>query len=82
MASPGLLQPLPILEKLWTDISMDFIEGLPNSNGKSVILVVVDRLPKYAHFLALGHPYTAIEVAQTFMDHVVRLHGMPISIVF
>jgi len=63
------------------DISMDFIEGLPKVGGKSVILTVVDRFSKYAHFIALGHPYTAASVARAFFDGIVRLHGFPASIV-
>lgn len=77
----GLLQPLPIPEKVWSDVSMDFIEGLPKSKGKSAIMVVVDRLTKYAHFIPLSHPFTAITIAQAFVDHVVRHHGIPTSIV-
>lgn len=60
---------------------MDFIEGLPPSNGHTVIMVVVDRLTKYAHFVALKHPFTAITVAKAFVANVVRLHGIPTSIV-
>lgn len=60
---------------------MDFIEGLPNSGSKTVIFVVVDRLSKYAHFLALPHPHTASIVAQVFLDNIFKLHGMPESIV-
>ena len=59
---------------------MDFVEGLPRSKGKSVILVILDRLMKYNHFLPLAHPYTAETVAQLFFEQVFRLHGMPQSI--
>jgi hypothetical protein len=79
--SPGTLQLLPIPPDIWKDISMDFITGLPKSGNKSVIMVVVDRLSKYAHFCALHHPFTASTVAQIFMDQVFKLHGMPNSIV-
>ena len=77
---PGLLEPFPIPTRIWTDISMDFIEGLPKSGWKTVILVVVDRLSKYSHFCALIHPYTASSVAHIFMDQIFRLHGIPSSI--
>ncbi|PKA46982.1 putative mitochondrial protein [Apostasia shenzhenica] len=77
----GPLQPLPIPEKVWTNVSMDFIEGLPKSNGKDTIFVVVDRLSKYAHFMALAHPFSATTVAQAYLDNVYKLHGMPEKIV-
>jgi len=63
-----LLNPLPIPKDIWRDLSMDFIEGLPKSKGFSTILVVVDRLTKYAHFIPVKHPYTATTIAQLFMD--------------
>ena len=77
----GLLQPLPIPSKPWTDISLDFINSLPKSHGFEVIMVVVDRLTKYVHFMPLSHPYTAAKVAAMFMKDIFRLHGMPQSIV-
>lgn len=55
----GLLQPLLVPNKAWTHISVDFVEGLPKSHGKNIILVVVDRFTKYAHFISMSHPYSA-----------------------
>ena len=60
---------------------MDFIEGLPVSQHHNCILVVVDKLTKYGHFIALKHPYTATTVAESFLDRVYRLHGLPVSLV-
>ena len=77
----SLLQPLSIPSQRWEEISMDFITGLPNSKGKTVIMVVVDRLTKYAHFCALSHPFKASTVATTFMDTIQKLHGNPRVIV-
>jgi hypothetical protein len=78
---PGLLDPLLIPNSKWSELSMDFIEGLPKSKGKDLILVVVDRLTKYAHFLALSHPYNAQQVTKLFMDNISKLHGLPRTIV-
>jgi transposase InsO family protein len=60
---------------------MDFVEGLPTSMGKNVILVVVDRLSKYAHLVSLSHPYTAGIMARLLFDQIFRLRGLPKSIV-
>ena len=77
----GLLQPLPVPTAVWQDIALDFVEGFPRVGGKLVVLTVVDRFSKYAHFIALGHPYSATSVARAFFDQIVRLHGIPCSIV-
>ena len=76
-----LLQPLPIPSQTWLDLSMDFIRGLPKACGVDIILVVIDRLTKYAHCVAIAHPYTAKDVAVVFVKEIVRLHGFPSSIV-
>lgn len=60
---------------------MDFIKGLPKLEGYNMIMVIVDHLTKYAHFVPLKHPFTAAHVARAFMEQVVKLHGVPRSIV-
>ena len=77
----GLLQPLPIPIKPWTTVSMDFVGGLPRSQRLDVVMVVVDRLTKYVHFIGLSHSYSAAKVATLFAQNVLKLHGMPTSIV-
>lgn len=78
---PGLLQPLPIPDHTWQMVSLDFVEGFPPSAGKNCILVVVDRFSKYNHFIQLKHLFSALGVARLFMQHIYRLHGMPLSII-
>jgi hypothetical protein len=79
--TPGLLQPLAIPIQRWEEVSMDFITGLSKSAGKSVIMVIVDRLTKYTHFCALSDPFKANTVVTTFMEIVQKLHGIPNIIV-
>lgn len=62
----GLLQPLPIPQSCCQELSMNFIQGLPKSNGYSVIFVVVDRLTKYAHFIPIKHHFKAQHIAHLF----------------
>jgi hypothetical protein len=78
---PGLLKPLAVPDAAWQVVTLDFVEGLPRSAGYNSILVVVDKLTKYAHFLPLVHPYTAAQVAQTYFDNVFKLHSMPEALV-
>lgn len=77
----GLLQPLPVPYSIWQEIGMDFIEGLPRSEGKNSIMVVIDRFSKYGHFISLTHPYTVATVARAFFDTVYKLHGLPEKII-
>ncbi|KAA0033011.1 ty3-gypsy retrotransposon protein [Cucumis melo var. makuwa] len=78
----GLLQPLSIPEWKWENVSMDFIMGLPRTlRAFTVIWVVVDKLTKSAHFIPGKSTYTASKWAQLYMSEIVRLHGVPVSIV-
>ncbi|EOY08659.1 DNA/RNA polymerases superfamily protein [Theobroma cacao] len=78
----GLLQPLPVPEWKWEHIAMDFVTGLPRTNGGyDSIWIVVDRLTKSAHFLPVKTTYGAAQYARVYVDEIVRLHGIPISIV-
>lgn len=77
----GLLQPLPIPNQVWEDISMDFITHLPLSANCTVIWVVVDRLTKFGHFIALPTSISAAQLASVFVSEIYRLHGVPKTIV-
>lgn len=77
----GLLQPLPIASNVWENSSLDFIIGLPPSHGSTVILVVVGRYSKEAHFSALPHHHSTYKVVLLFLDMVCKLHGFPRSLI-
>lgn len=77
----GMLQPLPIPTASWTDISMDFVTGLPESGGSDAVYVVVCRLSKRARYLPSRKDATAEDVAREFFNQIVVLHGVPNSIV-
>jgi hypothetical protein len=79
--TPGLLQPLPIPDQAWEIISLDFIEGLPPSDNYNALLVVIDKFTKYGHFIPIKHPFTALQIAQVFMNNVYKLHGLPKTII-
>ena len=79
--TPGVLQLLAIPSQCWEEVSMDFITGLPKSEGKSVIMVIVDRLTKYTHFCALSHYFKSSTVATAVIEIVQKLHGIPKIIV-
>lgn len=66
----SLLQLLTLPTAIWEDVSLDFIFGLPKSQGYDTLLVVIDRFSKYGHFLLLKHPYTAKRVAEIYAKEV------------
>ena len=78
----GTLQPLNIPQWKWEDITMDFVVGLPRTkDSHDAIWVIVDRLTKSAHFLPVRTTYTMDKYAEIYVKEVVRLHGVPLSIV-
>jgi len=82
MRTLGYLQPLPIPIWKWEDISMDFVVGLPRTTkGYNSIWVIVDRLTKSAHFLLVNSKYSARQYAELYLDWIVTLHGVPLTIV-
>ena len=78
----GKLQPLPIPEWKWEEIGMDFITGLPMTKGhKDMIWVIVDRLTKSAHFIAVNQKDHGEKLVKIYVDHIVSKHGVPKKIV-
>lgn len=71
----GLLSPLLISIQIWSNISLDFIKGFLSSKRFNSVLVVVDHLSKYSHFIPLTHPYSAKTVVEAFIREIVKLHG-------
>ena len=78
----GLLNPLPILQWKWDNITMDFVSGFPLTQQKhDSVWVIVDKLTKLAHFIPFKIDYSMDRLAELNVDEIMRLHGMPLSIV-
>ena len=78
----GLLQPLQIPEWKWEHINMDFVVGLPaTQKGHNGVWVIIDRLTKMAHFLPFNTKWLVAKLARYYVREIVRLHGVPASIV-
>jgi hypothetical protein len=77
----GLLQPLPIPEKKWEVITINFITKLPRTTRQhDSIMVVVDKLTKDAHFVPIKKTHTPTNIAEIYMREIARLHGIPRTI--
>ncbi len=78
----GLLHPLPVPEWKWERIIMDFMMGLPRTQKNyDAVWVIVDKLTKFTQFLPVRMDYSLDRLAKLYLDEMVRLHGVPVSIV-
>ena len=77
----GLLQPLPVPSHPWSHVALDFVTGLPKSEGNDTMLTIVDRFSKSAHYVVLPKLPTASETVDPIVQHAFRPHGIPVDIV-
>ena len=78
----GLMQPLPVPQWKWENITMDFVYKLPRTwNGYDGVWVIVDRHTKSAHFMPVREKYSLNKLAELFLLKIVKYHGTPVSII-